>query len=70
MSTVRIRYSGYCRSDTIVKHPNMFSNWKDIGLDNLTIGFEAVDDGTLKQFNKNNFVLWLSEVCDFDAYEM
>jgi len=37
-----------------VKHPNLFNNWKDIGLDNLTIGFEAVENNKLKELNKAN----------------
>jgi len=50
------KYTGYCRSDTIVKYPDLFSNWKEIGLDNLTIGFEAVNNQKLKDLNKNNQV--------------
>jgi radical SAM superfamily enzyme YgiQ (UPF0313 family) len=53
---IRKRYSAYCRTDTIVKHPELFRNWKEIGLDNLTIGFEAVDNKKLKDLNKNNEV--------------
>ena len=51
-SGMKKKYSGYCRSDTIVKHPSLFYQWKEIGLDNLTIGFEATGDEMLKNFNK------------------
>ena len=55
-SGIKKRYTGYCRTDTIVKHPELFRNWKEIGLDNLTIGFEAVDNKKLEYLNKNNKV--------------
>ncbi|MEJ2627567.1 MAG: radical SAM protein [bacterium] len=55
-SNINMKYSGYCRSDTIVENPELFQHWKEIGLDNLTIGFEAIDDNMLKTYNKNNKV--------------
>lgn len=56
-SSVEKKYSGYCRSDTIVENPELFQHWKEIGLENLTIGFEATNDHSLKIYNKNNKVL-------------
>jgi len=50
------KFSGYCRSDTIAKHPDLFKKWREIGLENITIGFEAVDDEKLKKYNKKNRV--------------
>jgi len=51
---IRKKYSGYCRTDTIVKYPQLFDNWKEIGLDKLTIGFETTKEETLKRFKKSN----------------
>lgn len=51
---IKKKYSGYCRSDTIVKHPGLMQEWKNIGLDNLCVGMEATDDVLLAKFNKKN----------------
>ena len=51
---VRKKYSGYCRSDTITKYPNLMKEWKEIGLDNLCVGFEGVDSDRLDELNKKN----------------
>jgi len=53
-SGIKIKYSGYCRTDTIVKHPDMLRQWKAIGLDNLCVGFEATDEEGLQMINKSN----------------
>ena len=46
------KYSGYCRSDTIVKHPVMLQKWRKIGLENLCVGLEGIDEAGLKRVNK------------------
>lgn len=51
---VKKKYSGYCRSDTIVNNPELMRIWGEIGLRNLCVGFEVVDDQGLKAFNKKN----------------
>jgi radical SAM superfamily enzyme YgiQ (UPF0313 family) len=51
---IRKKYSGYCRSDTIVKHPEIMEVWRKIGLDNLCVGFEVVDEMGLTKINKRN----------------
>ena len=56
-SGIRKKYSGYCRSDTIVRHPELMKAWKKIGLDNLCVGFEVTDDQQLKAINKGNSIL-------------
>jgi hopanoid C-3 methylase len=53
---IRKKYSGYCRSDTIIKHPELMAQWKEIGLDNLCVGFEGTDDSDLIKLNKGNIV--------------
>jgi len=55
-SSIQKKYSGYCRSDTIVKNPELFKHWKEIGLENLTIGFETTDNSILKIYNKKNSI--------------
>ena len=55
-SRIKKKYSGYCRSDTIVKYPSLFRRWKEIGLDNLAIGFESTDNNILKKLNKANYI--------------
>jgi len=53
-SKIRKKYSGYCRSDTIIKHPELMKEWKEIGLDNLCVGFEATESAQLDVLNKKN----------------
>jgi len=48
------KYSGYCRSDTIIRHPGLMQEWKDIGLDNLCVGFEGIENTRLDELNKMN----------------
>jgi len=48
------KYSGYCRSDTIIKNPGLMQDWKNIGLDNLCVGMEATDNLHLEKYNKKN----------------
>lgn len=38
------------------KQQVLFKHWKEIVLDNLTIGFEATDDHSLAIYNKKNNV--------------
>jgi len=56
-SGIRKKYSGYCRSDTIVKYPEIIQEWKNIGLDNLCVGFEGTDNSLLEKVNKNNRIV-------------
>lgn len=43
------------RSDTVVKHPELFALWKEAGLSVVVIGFEEISNDRLKTFNKKNF---------------
>ena len=47
-------YTIQARSDTIVKHPELISQWKEMGLSNIFIGFESIDDDKLSSINKSN----------------
>lgn len=42
------------RSDTVVKHPELFALWKQAGLAVVVIGFEEISDTKLRAFNKKN----------------
>ena len=53
-SNIKKRFYGYCRTDTIVKHPELFETWKKIGLMYLTVGFEDISDKGLESLNKNS----------------
>lgn len=55
-SGIRLKYSGYCRSDTIIKHPELLAQWKEVGLENLCVGFEGTDNSTLAALNKKNAI--------------
>src|SRR5207248_2066597 len=46
------RYFTYCRIDTLLRLPHVISQWRDIGLERLFIGIEAVTDADLKAMNK------------------
>lgn len=54
LSGIRQKYSGYCRTDTIIRYPYLMKKWKKIGLENLCVGFEGIDEEGLKKFNKLN----------------
>jgi radical SAM superfamily enzyme YgiQ (UPF0313 family) len=53
-SGIKRKYSGYCRSDTVIRHPELMRSWREIGLDNLCVGFEGIDEEGLKKVNKSN----------------
>ncbi len=50
------RYSFQARSDTIVRHPEIISQWKKVGLSHVFIGFESLDEEGLEAVNKKNSV--------------
>jgi radical SAM superfamily enzyme YgiQ (UPF0313 family) len=49
---VKKKYEVYGRSDTIVKHPELIEQWREIGLELVLIGLEAIDHDKLKSWNK------------------
>lgn len=49
---VKRRYFTYCRIDTMLRQPEVLTRWRDIGLERLFIGIEAVTDDELLAFNK------------------
>lgn len=52
-SGIRKKYYLYARVDTILKHPNLFAKWKDIGLAEVFIGFESFTNKQLIDLKKN-----------------
>ncbi len=44
------------RSDTVVRHPELFRLWKEAGLATAVIGFEEITDERLQAYNKKNDV--------------
>jgi radical SAM superfamily enzyme YgiQ (UPF0313 family) len=53
-SGIQKGYVADVRSDTVVRHPDLFRAWKDVGLRTAIIGFEEIDDGKLKGMEKAN----------------
>lgn len=53
---IRKTYTFQARSDTIAEHPEIIRLWKEIGLKNVFIGFEKVEDEGLKILHKNNSI--------------
>jgi len=49
---VRKHYVSWARSDTIVKHPEVFKLWKEVGLTLVYVGLESMDPDTLRDYNK------------------
>ncbi|MCP4135645.1 MAG: radical SAM protein [bacterium] len=45
-------YSGYCRADIIIKNPELFKTWKEIGLQGLIVGMESFSEDDLEYYNK------------------
>jgi radical SAM superfamily enzyme YgiQ (UPF0313 family) len=50
---IRKRFSMECRTDSIVRHPELVTKWVDIGLYAVLLGLEGSDE-TLKSVNKKN----------------
>ena len=49
---IKKKYISWARSDTIVKHPEVFKLWKKIGLDVVYVGLESMDEKRLEDYNK------------------
>ena len=45
-------YISWARSDTIVKHPDVFRAWQDVGLDVVYVGLESMDAARLEEYDK------------------
>ena len=50
------RYIFQARSDTIVNYPDVLKQWKEVGLDQVFIGFEKIDQEGMEKVNKKNTI--------------
>ncbi|MDB5081965.1 MAG: Radical superfamily enzyme YgiQ, family [Chloroflexi bacterium] len=46
------RYFAYCRVDTMVRQPGVLAAWRDIGLERLFMGVDAISEKNLLEYNK------------------
>jgi len=51
---LKMTFSMECRTDSIVKHPELLEKWVDIGLYIVLLGLEGVTDKTLTKINKSS----------------
>jgi len=51
---IRKQFFADVRSDTVVNHPELMRQWKEVGLRAVIIGFEEISDEGLKKMNKAN----------------
>ncbi len=51
---LKMRFKMECRTDSIVRHPELVRKWTDVGLNGVLLGLEGADDGALKHVNKRN----------------
>jgi len=49
---LRKRFFTYCRIDTLLRNHEAVAAWRDIGLERLFIGIDAIDADQLDEFNK------------------
>lgn len=49
---IRKRYFAYSRVDSVVENPELFRKWRQIGLELVMAGLEALDDATLQTLQK------------------
>ncbi len=49
---IKKRYFAWARSTSINRHPDLFAQWREIGLDTLFLGYESIDNKTLRGWNK------------------
>ena len=49
---IRKKYISWARSDTIVRHPEVFRLWKEVGLDVVYVGLESMNEEQLDRYNK------------------
>jgi radical SAM superfamily enzyme YgiQ (UPF0313 family) len=49
---IKKRYFAYCRIDTLLREHEMMTAWREIGLERLFIGIEAISKHELNDYNK------------------
>ena len=53
-SGIRKRYLCYGRSDTIVRNPDLFEKWREVGLERVFVGLESCRDEDLEFIKKGS----------------
>ncbi|MDR2018094.1 MAG: B12-binding domain-containing radical SAM protein [Syntrophobacterales bacterium] len=53
-SGLRKNFVADARSDTVVRHADLFTEWKKAGLRSVIVGFEEIDDGKLGEMKKES----------------
>jgi radical SAM superfamily enzyme YgiQ (UPF0313 family) len=53
---IKKRYFAWARSTTVNRCPDLFRLWREIGLDAVFLGFEAINDADLNKISKNSTV--------------
>jgi len=53
---IRKRYFAWARSTTVNRRPELFRLWREIGLDTVFLGFEAITDEALSGISKHSSV--------------
>lgn len=53
---IKKNFRSFARAATIVKHPDLFEKWVEVGLKSVLIGFEAFKDEHMKLLNKHSSV--------------
>jgi len=53
---IRKRYSMECRTDSIVRHPELVAKWVDVGLYAVLLGLEGGSDKILKSVKKSSSI--------------
>lgn len=53
-SGIQKKYFCYARSDTIARNPNLFEQWRDIGLERVFVGLEFSSDDDLSYIHKRS----------------
>jgi len=49
---IKKEYISWARSDTIVRHPEIFKLWKQAGLSTVYVGLESMDESRLLEYKK------------------
>ena len=58
---IRKKYFAYCRIDTLLRERETMAAWRNIGLERLFIGIEAITDDELTDYHKKLTVVQIAE---------
>ena len=49
---IRRRFFTYCRIDSLLRQQDVLAAWREVGLERLFVGIDAISTGELKEYNK------------------